>query len=55
VTDAWQTFTASVTATSLIAGDKVRVYLQIVTNDTGAAVGTIAQIGKVEMQCDIKG
>lgn len=55
ITDSWQTFTGTITSTSLTAGDKVRVYIQVVTNDTGGAVGTVTQIGKVEMQADIKG
>ena len=55
VTVAWQTFTNTLTAASLTAGDKLRVFVRIVTDDTGATVGTIAQVGKIEMQCDIKG
>jgi len=55
VTAAWQTFTNTLTATALAAGDRLIVLVRIVTNDTGGTVGTVAQIGKIELQCDIKG
>lgn len=55
ITDSWQTSTTVITAAGLLAGDKLRVFLRIVTNDTSGSVGTVAQIGKVALLCDIKG
>jgi len=55
ITDSPTTFTNTLTATDLDPGDLLRVLLRIVTNDTGGAVGTIAQINHIEMQLDVKG
>lgn len=55
VTTAWQLSTTAITAAGLVAGDRLVVFLRIVCNDTGAAVGTIAQIGAVYLKVDIKG
>jgi len=55
ITEAWQTCTAIITPTDLVAGDRLIVFVRIVTDDTAGSVGTIAQIGKVELQADIQG
>jgi len=55
ITTSWQTCTSVITAAGLAAGDRLVVFVRVVTNDTGGAVGTIVHIGKVELQCDIKG
>jgi len=52
VTDSWGDKTLTITDAGLVAGDKLRVYIRIVTNDTGGAIGTIAQIGEITMQHD---
>ncbi len=51
----WTTCTSVITATDLTAGDRLIVFVRIVTNDTGGSVGTVAQIGEVDLQIDIKG
>lgn len=55
ITTSWQTSTTAITASGLVAGDRLIVFVRIVTNDTGGAVGTVAQIGEVSIKCDIKG
>ena len=55
ITGSWQTCTAVITDTSLVAGDRLVVFIRIVTNDTAGSVGTVAQIGKIELHLDIKG
>ena len=55
VTTSWQTSTTAITAAGLVRGDKLRVFIRLVANDTGGAVGTIAQIGSIKIKIDVKG
>jgi len=55
ITNNWQTSTTAITAAGLVAGDRLIVFVRLVTDDTGGTVGTVAQIGKVELHIDIKG
>ena len=55
ITASWQTTTATITAASLSAGDILTVFIRIVCNDTGGAIGTIAQVGKVRLLLTVKG
>ena len=48
----WAEKTLTVTDTTLAPGDKLRIYIRIVTDDTGGAVGTIAAIGEITMKYD---
>ena len=50
---AWGVHTLTVTDATLVAGDKLRVYLRIVTNDDTGGVGTIAAIGEIVVKCDV--
>jgi len=53
-TDAFAAYTFAVTATSLVAGDKVLVFVRTaITEDAGTAV--YAVIGNIEVRLDIKG
>jgi len=55
ITDSWQTCTSIITDAGLVAGDRLIVFIQMVCNDTGGTSSTVAQIGKVEIRCDVKG
>jgi hypothetical protein len=55
ITASWQTTTSAITATGLVAGDILTVFIRLVCNDTGGAVGTIAQVGKVRLLLTVKG
>ena len=55
VTMGYATFTGTITDAGLVAGDRLILFVRIVTNDTSGSVGTVANIGKVEVQLDIKG
>ncbi len=55
ITESWTTSTAVITDAGLVAGDTLRVYVKITTNDGGGPANTVPQIGRVQMSCDIKG
>ena len=55
ITASWATITSAITASGLSAGDILAVFMRIVTNDGGGAVGTVAQIGKVRLLLAVKG
>jgi len=55
VTDSWALATADIDESGLLAGRIIRVFIRVVTNDTGGAVGTIAQLDGIQVLCDIKG
>jgi len=44
------TLTTAITDAGLSAGDKLRIFLKVITNDTAGSVGTIAQITKIAVQ-----
>jgi len=52
VTDTGADKTLAITDAGLVAGDKLRIFVRIVTNDTGGAHGTVAQIGDIDVQYD---
>ncbi len=54
ITTSWQTCTSTVTDANLVAGDRLIVFIRMVVDDTAGAGGQ-AEIGKIEIQCDIKG
>ena len=51
----WQTCTAVVTATGLVAGDTLRVFVRLEVIDLGGGNGAQAEIDGMELQLDIKG
>jgi len=53
VTTTWTTFTAPITSTDLAPGDRLEVYIRLVVDDTGGGSGGQAEIGKVELLCDL--
>jgi len=53
ITTSWATHTLTLTDAGLVAGDVINVLIQIVTDDTGGAVGTVAEIGRIDVQCDV--
>ncbi len=53
IPDSATTFTNTLTATNLDAGDLLRVLIRIVTDDTAGTVGTIVQISYIEMLVDL--
>ena len=57
ITTSWQTCTAVVTATGLVAGDTLRVFVRLTVVDAGGGGGDGAQaeIDGMELQLDIKG
>lgn len=55
ITISWQTCTAVITDSALVAGDRLVVFIRIITDDQTGGIGTVAQIGKIELQLDIKG
>lgn len=55
ITPSWQTSTTAITATGLVAGDRLTVFIRLVSDDAGGAIGTIHQIGAVYLTVDIKG
>lgn len=54
VVDSWQTRTKTITDADLLPGDILQVYVKITTNDTGGGVGTVAQIGDIDIKCDVE-
>ena len=55
ITTTWQTITSVVTPTGLVVGNRLVCFIRLVSDDSGAAVGTVHQIGSVEMLLDVKG
>jgi len=55
VTVNWATITSAITATNLVAGDILTVFIRLVSNDGGGAVGTVHQVGKVRLLLTVKG
>jgi hypothetical protein len=43
------------TASGLSAGDRLMLYVDVYTDDTGGTNGTVAVIGSVSVICDVKG
>ncbi len=52
--DAFATYTSTITDAGLVAGDKLLIYVQIVLVEN-AATGISAIIGNIEVQLDVKG
>ncbi len=55
VDTSWATSTSVITAAGLVAGDRLIVFVRIITDDTAGTVATVAQIGEVKLLLDIKG
>jgi len=55
VTINWATITSVITSAGLSAGDILTVFIRLVCNDAGGAVGTIAQVGRVRLLLTVKG
>lgn len=55
VTTSTANFDFSITPTGLVAGDILDIEVNIVTNDTGGSVGTIANIYDTEILLDVQG
>jgi len=52
---AWADVTFEITATGLVAGDELDCRLHVALDDTAGANACIANIGKIELLCAIKG